>query len=137
MARTDIMNGEERRLILDRGFDRTVDTVLDAFLQEGFRMNPVGAGDLRRPETSPRTRRYAMLDAVLPELTFREAASSEPPAVLGCRISIFELTTACTLVTIERPVVRYPMLAALVPRVTERVGHVVSILLQRGTLTAA
>ena len=94
------MTGEERRIILDRGFDRTVDVVLDAFLQEGFRLNPVGAGDLRR-QASPRTQRYAMLDAVLPGL------AADPPTALGCRVSIFELTAGCTLVTIARPAVGY------------------------------
>ena len=124
------MTGEERRIILDRGFDRTVDVVLDAFLQEGFRLNPVGAGDLRRP-ASPRTQRYAMLDAILPELPF------EPPTALGCRVSIFELTAGCTLVTIARPAVGHPVPAAFVPRVAERVGHVVRMLLRTGSLTAA
>jgi hypothetical protein len=133
------MNTEERRLILDRGFDRTVDTVLDAFLHEGFTLNPVGAGDLHRPEPGPdgRTRRYAMLDAALPEFVFRSIHSADAPVLLGCRISVFELTPSCTLVTIDNPVVRYPELAALVPRVAERVGHVVHVLMQTGTLTAA
>ena len=125
------MTGEERRIILDRGFDRTVDVVLDAFLQEGFRLNPVSAGDLRARQASPRAQRYAMLDAVLPELAF------EPPTALGCRVSIFELTAGCTLVTIARPAVGYPVPAALLPQVAERVGHVVRMLLRTGSLTAA
>ena len=124
------MTGDERRIILDRGFDRTVDVILDAFLQEGFRLNPVGAGDLRR-QPSPRTRRYAMLDAILPGLAV------DPRTAPGCRVSIFELTAGCTLVTIARPAVGYPVPAALLPQVAERVGHVVRMLVRTGSLTAA
>jgi len=131
------MNTDERRLILDRGFERALETVLDAFLSEGFAINPVGAGDLHRPNSPGHERRYAMLDASLPELEFRPADEAAAPAVLGCRVSIFQLTGSCTLVTVENPIVRYPVLAALVPRVAERVERVLRALVRLGVLTAA
>ena len=57
--------------------------------------------------------------------------------LLGCRVSVFELTGSCTLVTIESPVVNYPALSGLVPRVTERLTRVVHTLLAAGNLNAA
>jgi hypothetical protein len=44
----------ERRLILDRSFDRAIDTVLDAFLHAGFAIRTTGAGDLHRHEFASR-----------------------------------------------------------------------------------
>jgi hypothetical protein len=131
------MNHEERRLILDRGFDRAVETVLDAFLREGFCINPVGAGDLHRPQSPGHARRYAMVDAALPELVFGSKSAPEPPALLGCRVSLFELTASCTLVTVERPIGRYPVLTTLVPRVAERIERAIRTLVHQGVLTAA
>jgi hypothetical protein len=131
------MNPEERRLILDRGFERALIAVLDAFLQEGFLLNPIGSGDLHRPDSRGHARRYAILDAALPELVFRPKDTSDPPAVFRCRVSMYELTASCTLVTIENPIVRYPMLATLVPRLSERVGQVTQTLMRTGVLTAA
>jgi hypothetical protein len=131
------MNDDERRLIVDRGFERTLETVLDALLDERFRIDPVGAGDLHRSQSCGQTRRYVMLDAVLPELDFRPQDASAPPAALGCRVSVFELTASCTLVTLERPIVPYPMLSTLVPRVSERLERVIRALVHRGVLTAA
>lgn len=131
------MNANERRLILDRGFERALETVLEAFLREGFLLEPVGAGDLHRPGRSGRVCRYAMLDAALPELMFRSKVTCDSPAVFACRVSVFELTDSCTLITAESPVVQYPALATLVPRLSERVGHVMRALLRTGALTAA
>jgi hypothetical protein len=130
------MTLEERRLILDRGFDRALDVVLDAFLREGFKVNPTGAGNLHRPGGPGHARRYAMFDAGLPELNFC-AEKPGPPVLLGCRVTMFELTGSCTLVTVEEPVAHYPMLAALVPRINQRIAHAMRLLVQVGTLNAA
>jgi hypothetical protein len=116
------MNLEERRVILDRGFDRALEVVLDVFLREGFTVTPTGAGDLHRPGRAGHARRYATLDAGLPELNFCRATPG-PQALLRCRVSMFELAGSCTLVTIEEPVAHYPLLAGLVPRIAERIGH--------------
>jgi hypothetical protein len=133
----DIMNTEERRLVLDRSFARALDAVLDAFLKEGFVITPVGAGDLHRPGSSEHARRYAMLEATLSELVFRPQHASAPPVVFGCRVAMFELTDSCTLVTVEPAIGRYPALATLVPRVPERIGRAVRTLMSAGALTAA
>jgi hypothetical protein len=130
------MNPDERRLILDRCFDRALDTVLEAFVVEGFTMTKVSAGDLHRcGDGGPL--RYALLEATLPELKFGAAATTTLQAVLGCQISLFELAGSCTLVTVQSPVGRYPLLATLVPRLNERVGDVLRSLLRAGTLHAA
>jgi hypothetical protein len=121
------MNLEERRVILDRGFDRALQVVLDAFLREGFTVNPTGAGDLHRPGRAGHARRYAMFEAGLPELNFCRGTAG-PQGFLGCRVSMFELAGSCTLVTIEEPVAHYPLLAGLVPRIAERIGRATEIL---------
>jgi hypothetical protein len=130
------MNIEERRVILDRGFDRALNTVLDAFLQERFAITPTGAGDVHRPGSPGQSRRYALLDATSPELelSVHESTASMPPA---CHVSIFELSGSCTLVTVESPVVHYPALAKLVTRVSDRISRVVHTLLAAGNLNAA
>ena len=131
------MHPEERRLILDRGFDRAMHTVLGAFLDEGFTVSPVGAGNLHRPDGPGHCRRYAMLDAALPELGVRSRKTSELPALFKSRVSMFELTGSCTLLIVKNPSQQYPELATLVPQVSERIGHVLRALLRAGTLNAA
>jgi hypothetical protein len=131
------MNLEESRLILDRGFERAVQTVVEVFALEGFRVAPVDTG-YRHRRTEPGTpARYALLEATLPELTFRPARITQTPALFGCRVSLFELTGACTMVTVERPVVSYPRLASLVPRIADRVGQAVRSLTRSQRSSAA
>src|SRR4030095_8713916 len=101
------MEPEERQVILDRGFDRAMETVLRAFLEEGFALNPVGAGDLHRRDGPGHARRYAMLDAAPPEVASRSSGASQAAASFTCRVTMFELTGSCTLVTVENPIVRY------------------------------
>ena len=64
------MNTNDRRLIVDHGFDCTVETVIDAFLREGLTVTPVGGGDLRQHSAVGDALRYAVLEATLPELAF-------------------------------------------------------------------
>ena len=117
------MSTKDRRLILDQGFDHAVETVLSAFLAEGFTIEPVDGGDLHQRCASADRLRYALLKATLPELSFVPCGCGGGlPAILGCRISLFELTGSCTLVTASNPLARYPMLASLVPRLSERLG---------------
>jgi hypothetical protein len=117
---------------MGQGFDRAVETVLDAFLTEGFTVEPVDGGDLhQRCATAPL--RYAMLVATLPELSFAPGPGlGGLPAILSCRISLFELTDTCTLVTVSNPVARYPLLASLVPRLTDRLGSAFRLVAGRG-----
>jgi hypothetical protein len=127
------MSPEDRRLVLDRDFDRAVEVVLDAFLREGFTLRPVEGGDLHQPCVPGHPRRYALLDASLPELAFVSVDASERlSGVLGCRISLFELTGTCTLVTVANPLTRYPLLSLLVPRLTERLGVALRLVAARG-----
>ena len=64
------MSREDRRLVLDQGFDRAIETVLHAFLTEGFAVEPVDGGDLHRRCTAGDRLRYTLLEATLPELGF-------------------------------------------------------------------
>lgn len=127
-----MMSTSDRRLVMDQGFDRAVETVLDAFLTEGFRVEPVDGGDLhQRCATAPL--RYALLVATLPELSFAPGPClGGLPAILSCRISLFELTATCTLVTVTNPMARYPMLASLVPRLTDRLAGALRLAASRG-----
>lgn len=117
------MFSEDRRLVLDRGFDRALEIVLSAFLSEGFAVAPVDGGDLHQRCTAVDRRRYTELEVTLPELGFVPCRRlGGLPALLGCRIALFELTGTCTIITASSPLARYPLLAALVPRLSDRVG---------------
>ena len=116
------MSSEDRRLVMDQGFDRAIETVLNAFLTEGFAVEPVDGGDLHRRCAAADRLRYTLLEATLPELGFGRRMGGLP-AILGCRIAMFELTGTCTLVTASSPVARYPLLASLVPQLSDRVGN--------------
>jgi hypothetical protein len=132
------MNMEERRLVLDESFERAVAAVLDAFLREGFTVEARDAGDLHDHAFAGDRLRYALLEASLPELSFRPPDACAPrSALLGCRLSLFELTGSCTLITAENPLGRYPFLASLVPRLNERVSDALRLMLRRGTDFAA
>ncbi len=118
------MSGEDRRLVLDQGFDRAIETVLNAFLTEGFAVEPVDGGDLHRRCTAADRQRYTLLEATLPELGFLPCRCiGGLPAILACRIALFELTGTCTLVTASSPLSRYPLLASLVPRLSDRAAN--------------
>ena len=116
----------ERRLILDRDFDRALGAVIDAFLEQRFTVTPVDAGDLHRAGAPGLPLRYALLRATLPGME-----------TLDCRVSIFEMTGPCTLVTVEDPFARQPYLAVLMPRVVARVNDAIGLLVRSGVLTAA
>jgi hypothetical protein len=131
------MTFDEQRLILDRSFDASLDAVLAALVREGFAVNPLDAGDLHRPRCPGRERRYASLDAVLPEFAFHTGRAGEATGGFGCRVSVFELTMSCTLVTVETPMARYPVLSALLPRVADRIERFVKALVHVGVVTAA
>ncbi len=131
------MNTAGRRLILDRCFDRALESVFDAFVREGFTVDLVAAGDLQRQTSRDVPLRYALLDATLPELDLRDAPSAQSPTLLGCRVSVFEMAGSCTLVTAENPIGGYPALASLVPRIAGRARHAMRLLSRVGTLNAA
>jgi hypothetical protein len=134
------MNIDERRLILGRGFERAMETVLDAFLHEGFTVTPIDAGDLHHRShhrTDPGcSLRYALLEATLPELKAPSsvAEAAPPPA---CRVSVFELNGACTLVTAENSLVRYPMLEPLARGAADRMASALRLIIRRDVSTAA
>jgi hypothetical protein len=117
------MTTNDRRLIVDHNFDCTVETVIDAFLREGFTLTPVGGGDLRQHSAVGDAVRYAVIEATLPELTFdvgRGRADVTP--VLSCQIAVYELVGKCTMMTVTSPVADRQELALLVQRLTDRVG---------------
>jgi hypothetical protein len=116
----------ERRLILDRDFDRGLASVIDAFLEQSFTVTPVDAGDLHRQGKPGVPLRYALLRATPPEMSTVE-----------CRVSVFEIAGSCTLVTVEDPFARQPHLAMLMPRVVGRVSDAIQLLMRSGVLTAA
>jgi hypothetical protein len=126
------MSTKDRRLVLDQGFDRAVETVLNAFLSEGFTIEPLDGGDLHNRCASVDRLRYALLEATLPELRFVPSGCGHLPAILACRITLFELTGSCTLVTASSPLQRYPTLASLMPRLSERLGGALHTVVSRG-----
>ena len=117
------MSTSDRRLIVDHGFDCTVETVIDAFLREGLTVTPVGGGDLRQQSAVGGALRYAVLEATLPELTFDVGGRrADVTPVLSCQIAVYELVGKCTMVTATSPVADRQELALLVPRLADRVG---------------
>jgi len=130
------MSSDDRRLVLGRGFELAMETVLAAFLGEGFTVTPLDAGDLHHRDQPGRSLRFATLQVTLPELCFR-GLPADTPTVLACRVSLFELTQSCTLVTAENPLTRYPLLASMVPRLADRVARALRIVIDAGVLTAA
>lgn len=140
------MTIDERRLIIGKGFERAMETVLDAFLHEGFTVTPIDAGDLHHRShhrTDPEcSLRYALLEAVLPELTAPSSVSgiggaAGTPPLPACRVSVFELNGACTLVTAENVLVRYPLLESLARHAADRLAGALRLILRHDVSTAA
>jgi len=117
------MKTNDRRLIVDRSFDCTVETVIDTLLREGLTVTPVEGGDLRQHSAVGDALRYAVLEATLPELAVavdRPLGGFAP--VLSCQIAVYELVGKCTMVTATSPVADGQEFALLVPRLIDRVG---------------
>jgi len=128
----------DRRLVVDQGFTRTIETVLQAFLSAGFSVTPIEGGDLHQKCAPGGSLRYVLLEARLPELSFI-ASSCRPEAtpILGCRISVYEVTGSCTFVTTSNPLARYPLLASLVPRLSARTRSALGLVALHGAHSAA
>ncbi len=124
------MTLDERRLLLDRTFDRAVDSVLDGFLHEGFTITPVDAGDLHTRSHPGRPMRYALLDASLPGLALPPGVAKGATPLSACRVSVFELNGSCTLVTAENRLIRYPLLASLAGCNDERIGDALRLIVR-------
>jgi hypothetical protein len=120
------MDLDERRLLLDRTYDRALETVLDGFLHEGFRLTPIDTGDLHERSHEGSAMRYALLDATLPETMLP-----------SCRVAVFELNGSCTLVTAENRLVRYPLLTTLSDRNDDRIGDALQLIVRDEPSTAA
>ena len=137
------MNIDERRLIIGRGFERAMETVLDAFLHEGFTVTPIDAGDLHHRShhrTDPGcSLRYALLEAALPALTAPSSigAAAKTPLLPACRVSVFELNGACTLVTAENVLVRYPLLESLARHAADGLAGALRLIARHDVSTAA
>jgi len=128
----------DRRLVVDQGFAGTIETVLQAFLSAGFSVTPIEGGNLHQKSAPGGSLRYVLLEARLPELSFvASACRPEATPILGCRISVYEVTGSCTFVTTSNPLARYPLLASLVPRLSERTRSALGFVALHGELTAA
>jgi hypothetical protein len=128
------MTTDKRRIILESDFERALESVLGAFEREGFNVRPVNGNGRFRVVSGHEILRCAELDVTLPELTF---AVENNAALLGCRISMFELTSYSTLVTANSPLEFYPMLSSLMPRISLRVNSVLQVLVGGAAQTAA
>jgi hypothetical protein len=133
MASTD-MTTDERKIILESDFECALERVLGAFERERFNVRPVNGDGRFRVVAGHKILRCAELEVTLPELTFLGPVGSN---LLGCRISMFEVTPRSTVVTATSPLVRYPVLVALLPRIRSRVDRVLRALLGGVAQTAA
>jgi hypothetical protein len=130
------MDLDERRLLLACTFDRTVETVLDGFLHEGFTIAPIEAGDLHDCSHPGHSMRFALLDATLPELSGQTGPAAGGTPLPSCRVSVFELDGSCTLVTAENRLIRYPLLASLASRAADRIGDALRLIVRDELATA-
>ena len=119
------MESTARRLVLDRAFSEVLNNVLETFIREGFSVRSLDGGNLRRgPRSSSASRRYVQLDVTLPELDSSCAALHvDDSALVGCRLTLFELAHSCTLLTAENPTRRFAVLSTLAPAVEEHMGR--------------
>jgi hypothetical protein len=115
------METRERRVVLDESFERAIVAVLDALMREGLKVHAIDAGDLHNHAAPGAPLRFAMLEASLLDLRIPPAPAGEEH--LGCRLSVYELTGSCTLLTAEDPAARHPLAASLEPRLIERIGN--------------
>jgi hypothetical protein len=129
------MTNPQRRVVLDRPFAAALQALLEAFAGQGFTIQPVDGGDLHEQTRPGVPLRYARLQALLPELTFGTARRESH--VLGCEVSLFELAGCCTLVTIDGPMLHYPLLASLLPRMHVRINAAMAVLRRKGAECAA
>ena len=128
------MSTDDGRVTLETDFERALESVLGAFEREGFKVRPVNGNGRFRVVSNHKILRCAELDVNLPELTF---AVDDTAALLGCRISMFELTSDSTLVTANSPLEFYPVLSSLTPRISLRVNSVLHVLAGDAARTAA
>ena len=126
----------EARLVLDKGFERAVARVVDAFVGEGFTVRALDRGTLHRPAFDGLLR-YTLLDAVLPDAPADTRGSDPTPSTQsGCRLCLVELTGSCTLVTADRPLVPHPLLVSP-SRVAARVANAFDLVMRHGSSLVA
>jgi hypothetical protein len=137
MVTARLFMDSEARLVLDEGFERGVARVVDAFVCEGFTVRALDRGTLHRQPSYGGLLRYALIDAVLPDLPVDPRGVGPTSSThSGCRLCLVELTDSCTLVTAERPFVPHPLLASP-PRVGERVANALSLVMRHGSSLVA
>jgi len=128
------MNTDDRRIILQTDFEPALDRVLCGFERAGFCVWPVNGNGRFRVVSDDRVLRCAELEVTLPELTFAADVSA---TLAGCRITMCELTPDSTLVSANSPLVPYPGLSSLLPRIRLRVDRVLQQLVGSTAQTAA
>jgi hypothetical protein len=129
------MRLEEWRLVVDGDFEHTSDNVVRVFQTLGFGVAPVESGDLPNAARPGEPHHYTLLYATLPELSFQNDGGSA--SMLGCRLSIYELTASRTLLTVDVRLMPYPTLALLVPRVKKRMREALARLAPDSSAVAA
>jgi hypothetical protein len=117
------METNERRLIVDRGFDRTIELLIDAFLRAGFTIEPFGAGDLRMCQATGNTLRHAVLEAWLPASVIAPGRRVNIASLPSCEIAVHELVGSCTLVTAAAHGRDCPTFGSLGPSLDQRIGR--------------
>jgi uncharacterized protein (DUF302 family) len=93
-----------RRLIVERPFDRTLWLVIEAFVREGFSMKSTDVTRMVRRIAHRDLRRYILLEATHPDLTWKALQLDLDAGVLvPCHIAIYELGDGQTVVTVADP----------------------------------
>jgi hypothetical protein len=134
------MSGFHRRVLVDGPFDRTLWSVIETLVREGFTIkttegNPPSAGSERS------CRKHVLLEATHTHVTAEAVkAGLSLSVLLPCRIAVYELSTRQTAVVVPDAVApatcfprwqkEHPMLAAVawdaddrITRALDTVGH--------------
>jgi hypothetical protein len=88
-----------RRIIVNRSFDRTVWLAVEGLSSEGFVLKSTDVTRLVKAGASRELRRYVLIDAIHPELTWEALKLDlDVGVIMPCRIAIYELADGETAV---------------------------------------
>jgi len=142
------MSDYGRRLVVDRPFARTLWLVIEAFVREGFSVKSTDVAKMVRGMADRDLRRYILLEATHPDLTWKALKLDLDAGVLvPCHVAIYELGDGQTVVTVGDPLEAVtsltswretnPELAAVAEAIEDRVAHAVGTISRGGPCGAA
>ena len=128
------MSNDARRLIVARSFDRTLWSLIEALIREGFFLKACDIRKMARHTAGRNLRRGVALQATHPDLTRAPELDPDAGVPFACDIAVDECANGETAVTIKRPVaptsdfavwqIAHPAFAAITQAFEDRVNRV-------------